>query len=184
MKDTFNISFNDNEFTDVIDLYLKNLVEFLDIKLNKNNEDHDIILTKDESLNDEEYKLDIIDEEIKINFADKSGLSYALNSLFQLLVNAKLEGSDFISNYQIHDIPRFKYRGIHLDISRNYYGPKKIKQLLDFMHYFKLNKFHLNITDDEGWRIEIPGLPELTDIGSKRGYTADERDHLLSLIHI
>ena len=75
-------------------------------------------------------------------------------------------------------MPRFKYRGIHLDISRNYYGPKKIKQLLDFMHYFKLNKFHLNITDDEGWRIEIPGLPELTEVGSKRGYTADERDHL------
>ena len=178
VKDTFNISFNDNEFADVIDLYSNNLDEFLNIKHNKNNGDHDILLTKDESLNDEEYKLDIIDEEIKINFADKSGLSYALNSLFQLLVNAKLEGSDFISNYQIHDMPRFKYRGIHLDISRNYYGPKKIKQLLDFMHYFKLNKFHLNITDDEGWRIEIPGLPELTDIGSKRGYTADERDHL------
>ena len=178
VKDTFNISFNDNEFADVIDLYLKNLEEYLEIKHNKNNGDHDILLTKDESLKDEEYKLDIIDEEIKINFADKSGLSYALNSLFQLLVNAKLEGSDFISNYQIHDMPRFKYRGIHLDISRNYYGPKKIKQLLDFMHYFKLNKFHLNITDDEGWRIEIPGLPELTDIGSKRGYTADERDHL------
>ena len=178
VKDTFNISFNDNEFTDVIDLYINNLSQFLDIKHNKNNGDHDILLSKDESLKDEEYKLDIIDEEIKINFADKSGLSYALNSLFQLLVNAKLEGSDFISNYQIHDMPRFKYRGIHLDISRNYYGPKKIKQLLDFMHYFKLNKFHLNITDDEGWRIEIPGLPELTDIGSKRGYTADERDHL------
>jgi len=178
VKDTFNISFNDNEFADVIDLYSNNLDEFLNIKHNKNNGDHDILLTKDESLKDEEYKLDIIDEEIKINFADKSGLSYALNSLFQLLVNAKLEGSNFISNYQIHDMPRFKYRGIHLDISRNYYGPKKIKQLLDFMHYFKLNKFHLNITDDEGWRIEIPGLPELTDIGSKRGYTADERDHL------
>ena len=178
VKDTFNISFNDDEFADVIDLYSNNLDEFLNIKHNKNNGDHDILLIKDESLKDEEYKLDIIDEEIKINFADKSGLSYALNSLFQLLVNAKLEGSDFISNYQIHDMPRFKYRGIHLDISRNYYGPKKIKQLLDFMHYFKLNKFHLNITDDEGWRIEIPGLPELTDIGSKRGYTADERDHL------
>ncbi len=178
LKDIFNISFNDNEFIDVIDLYLKNSMEFLDIKYNKNNGDYDILLTKDESLNDEEYMLNIIDDEIKINFADKSGLSYALNSLFQLLVNAKIEGSEFISNYQIHDMPRFKYRGIHLDISRNYYGSKKIKQLLDFMHYFKLNKFHLNITDDEGWRIEIPGLPELTDIGSKRGYTADERDHL------
>ena len=178
VKDTFNISFNGNEFTDVIDLYLKNSNKFLQIKHNKNNGDYDILLNKDESLKDEEYKLNIIDEEIKINFADKSGLSHALNSLFQLLVNSKIEDSDFISNYQIHDMPRFKYRGIHLDISRNYYGPKKIKQLLDFMHYFKLNKFHLNITDDEGWRIEIPGLPELTDIASKRGYTSDERDHL------
>ncbi len=178
VKDTFNISFNGNEFTDVIDLYLKNSNKFLQIKHNKNNGDYDILLNKDESLKDEEYKLNIIDEEIKINFADKSGLSHALNSLFQLLVNSKIENSDFISNYKIHDIPRFKYRGIHLDISRNYYGPKKIKQLLDFMHYFKLNKFHLNITDDEGWRIEIPGLPELTDIASKRGYTSDERDHL------
>ena len=178
LKDTFNISFNDDEFTDVINLYLKNSNEFLGIKHNKNVEDYDILLTKNESFSDEEYTLNIIDEKIKINFADKSGLSYALNSLFQLLINAKIEKSNFISNYEIHDVPRFKYRGIHLDISRNYYGPQKIKQLLDFMHYFKLNKFHLNITDDEGWRIEIPGLPELTDIGSKRGYTSDERDHL------
>ena len=75
LEDTFNISFNDNEFTDVIDLYLKNSNEFLDIKHNKNNGDYDIILTKNESLNDEEYKLNIFDGEIKINFADKCGLS-------------------------------------------------------------------------------------------------------------
>ena len=46
------------------------------------------------------------------------------------------------------------------------------------MFYFKLNKFHLNITDDEGWRIEIPGLPELTEVGSKRGFTIDESQNL------
>ena len=67
-----------------------------------------------------------------------SGLSYALNSLFQLLVNAKIEGSEFISNYQIHDVI--------------------VKQLLDFMHYFKLNKFHLNITDDERFLKKIKVL--------------------------
>ena len=106
LKDTFNISFNDDEFTDVINLYLKNSNEFLGIKHNKNVEDYDILLTKNESFSDEEYTLNIIDEEIKINFADKSGLSYALNSLFQLFINAKIERSDFISNYQIHDLPR------------------------------------------------------------------------------
>ena len=122
--------------------------------------------------------MNINDGSIQINVTDKSGLSYAVTSLFQLFMNAKNEGSNYISNFHIQDFPRFSYRGIHLDISRNFYGPEKIKQLLDFMHYFKLNKFHLNITDDEGWRIEIPDLPELTDIASKRGYTINERDHL------
>ena len=46
------------------------------------------------------------------------------------------------------------------------------------MHLSRLNKFHLNITDDEGWRIEIPGLPELTEVGSKRGFTVDESQNL------
>ena len=126
----------------------------------------------------EGYILNIFENGVEIKVKDKSGLSHALTSLSQLFMNAKNEGSNYISNFHINDFPRFSYRGIHLDISRNFYGPEKIKQLIDYMHYFKLNKFHLNITDDEGWRIEIPDLPELTDLGSKRGYTIDERDHL------
>ena len=176
---------NFNEYKDEILMYFERAEKFLDIKHRLHASDEELPDIEVINLSDgtydvrkEGYILNINDGSIQINVTDKSGLSYAVTSLFQLFMNAKNEGSNYISNFHIQDFPRFSYRGIHLDISRNFYGPEKIKQLLDFMHYFKLNKFHLNITDDEGWRIEIPDLPELTDIASKRGYTINERDHL------
>ena len=68
---------------------------------------------------------------------------------------------------EINDSPRFSYRGFLLDVARNFYGPTKIKEVLDLMSLFKLNHLDFRLTDDEGWRIEIPDLPELTDIGAK-----------------
>ena len=68
-----------------------------------------------------------------------------------------------------------------LDISRNFYGPKKIKQILDYLSFFKINHLDFRLTDDEGWRLEIPGLDELTEVGSKRGYTKDESDNLIPI---
>ncbi|MEO2148368.1 MAG: family 20 glycosylhydrolase, partial [Flavobacteriaceae bacterium] len=68
-----------------------------------------------------------------------------------------------------------------LDISRNFYGPKKIKQILDYMSFFKINYLDFRLTDDEGWRLEIPGLEELTEVGSKRGFTKDEFNNLIPI---
>ena len=82
---------------------------------------------------------------------------------------------------RIEDSPRFKYRGFLLDASRNFYGINKVKQVIDYMAHFKLNKLDFRLTDDEGWRLEIPGLPELTEIGSKRGFTKDESDKLIPM---
>jgi hexosaminidase len=67
---------------------------------------------------------------------------------------------------------------MHLDIARNYNDLAAIKKLVDGMAFYKLNKLHLHLTDDEGWRLEIPGLPELTEVGAQRGYTSDESDRL------
>ena len=173
------------DYKEEIFMYFEKAVNFLDIKhvlhtTGVELPDIEVINLSDDSydVRKEGYILNIFENGVEIKVKDKSGLSHALTSLSQLFMNAKNEGSNYISNFHINDFPRFSYRGIHLDISRNFYGPEKIKQLIDYMHYFKLNKFHLNITDDEGWRIEIPDLPELTDLGSKRGYTIDERDHL------
>ena len=147
-------------------------------KISNSRNDSDILVVHDDNFDDENYSLDISNNLIKITTSSSSGLLYSINSIAQLLMNSKIEGKNHIPSLEIIDGPRFKYRGIHFDISRNFYGVDKIKQLLDYMFYFKLNKFHLNITDDEGWRIEIPGLPELTEIGSKRGFTKDESQNL------
>ena len=147
-------------------------------KISSSTTDSNILVVYDDNFDDENYSLDISDNLFKITTSSSSGLLYGINSMAQLLMNSKIEGKTFIPSLSITDGPRFKYRGIHFDISRNFYGTNKIKQLLDYMFYFKLNKFHLNITDDEGWRIEIPGLPELTEVGSKRGFTVDESQNL------
>ena len=101
-------------------------------------------------------------------------------NLKQIFLVAKLEETA-IRNLKITDSPKFSYRGMLLDISRNFYGPKKIKQILDYLSFFKINHLDFRLTDDEGWRLEIPGLEELTEVGSKRGYTKDESDNLIPI---
>ncbi len=68
------------------------------------------------------------------------------------------------------DAPRFGYRGLHLDVARNFQPKESILRVLDLMAQYKLNVFHFHLTDDEGWRLEIRGLPELTTVGARRGH--------------
>ncbi|MFB6249898.1 MAG: family 20 glycosylhydrolase [Salinibacter sp.] len=79
----------------------------------------------------------------------------------------------------IADAPRFGYRGLHLDVARNFQSTAAVKRLLDVMAFYKLNTFHFHLTDDEGWRLAIDGLPALTEVGGRRGHTLDERTHLV-----
>ena len=75
-----------------------------------------------------------------------------------------------LSALRIEDVPRFPYRGLHLDLARNYHEPVLIRKIIDLMALYKLNRLHLHLTDDEGWRLEIPGLSELTQVGARRGH--------------
>ena len=79
---------------------------------------------------------------------------------------------------KISDAPRFEYRGVQLDVARNFQSKATVLRLLDLMARYKLNKFHFHLSDDEGWRLEIPGLPELVRVGARRGHTLDSREHL------
>lgn len=87
------------------------------------------------------------------------------------LRNAFGEGVRELPDAVITDRPSMEYRGIMLDIARNFQKPAEIHRLLDLMATYGLNVFHLHFSDDEGWRLEIPSLPELTEVGSRRGYT-------------
>lgn len=121
------------------------------------------------------YTLTITSEDINIVGSDAAGVSHALYSIAALV---RL-GSDTIPGMQIVDAPRFSFRGMHVDVGRNFHSKDEILKILDQMAAYKLNKLHLHLADDEGWRLEIPGLPELTEIGSKRCHDPKEDTCLL-----
>ena len=149
-------------------------------KIVSNNEEADIKISFIENLTKESYELNIDNNSISIFASDRAGALYGLQSLKQIFLVSKLEKTS-IRNLKITDSPKFSYRGMLIDISRNFYGPKKIKQILDYLSFFKINHLDFRLTDDEGWRLEIPGLEELTEVGSKRGYTKDESDNLIPI---
>merc|ERR1712227_54246 len=93
-----------------------------------------------------------------------SGIFYALQTLF---IISKVNPGSLPSGH-LQDCPRYGYRGLMLDVSRNFHDKNTILKTLDQMARYKLNKLHLHLTDDEGWRLEMPGLPELTQVGGKR----------------
>ena len=146
----------------------------------KNPTDHDISVQYIDNLLEESYKLSIDENKISIEASDRAGALYGLQSLKQLFLASSLENK-MLKHMNISDSPRFSYRGMLLDISRNFYGPDKIKQILDYLSFFKINHLDFRLTDDEGWRLEIPGLEELTEVGSKRAYTKDEFESLIPM---
>ncbi len=117
----------------------------------------------------EAYSLTIRpDSGIAIVGNSAAGVFYGLQSLRDLL---PLPGaaSPALPEVAIVDAPRFGYRGFQLDVARNFQGKQTVFKWLDLMARYKLNTLHFHLTDDEGWRLEIPGLPELTAIGAVRG---------------
>lgn len=122
------------------------------------------------------YRLAITSAGASIEGYDSAGVFYGLQSLLSLVPG---EGFPVIAALRAEDAPRFQYRGMFIDVGRNFHSKAVILRALDQMAAYKLNKFHLHLTDDEGWRLAIPGLPELTDVGSKRCHDLNEQRCLL-----
>ncbi|MGL5786199.1 MAG: beta-N-acetylhexosaminidase [Bacteroidales bacterium] len=125
----------------------------------------------------ESYKLDVSNDHIKIQASDASGFYYAIQTLTQLFPdNFAGENSDTQSQWlipcvTITDEPRFSYRGSMLDVGR-YFMPKEfVLKYIDQLAYYKMNRLHLHLTEDQGWRLEIKRYPELTQTGSKRPHS-------------
>ncbi len=99
-----------------------------------------------------------------------AGVAHGLQTLRDLM---PLPGAadQSVAELTIVDAPRFGYRGFMLDVGRNFHSKQTVFKWLDLMARFKLNKFHFHLTDDEGWRLEIAGLPELTSIAAVRGHS-------------
>jgi len=122
-----------------------------------------IILETSSTTDSESYELDINSDTklISLKSGDAHGMFYAVQSLRSILDgNNNLD----IPSIQVVDKPRFPYRGMHVDVSRNFHSIDDVKRLMEVMAMYKMNKLHLHLSDDEGWRLEIPDLPELTQV--------------------
>ena len=127
--------------TSMISMRLKNSTS---VKIEFNNKkEANTLLKYDNDFNKEEYSLKIKEDFIEIRASDYSGVLYAFESLHQLILISEDENNK-LPIISIKDSPRFKYRGFLLDASRNFYGIDKVKQVIDYMAHFNLNKLDLN----------------------------------------
>lgn len=133
-----------------------------------------LLLVKDAVIGKEGYRLHVTPREIVLSANQPAGLFYGLQTMYQLLPK-EIESGHLVKNMKwtipsstIMDYPRFGWRGLMFDVSRHFFTKEEVKQFIDDMVKYKYNLLHLHLTDDEGWRIEIKGLPKLTDVGAWR----------------
>ena len=131
----------------------------------------------DEDLPAEAYYINVSRNGVTVNASGLNGFNYAIQTLKQMLpveIFGTTEAADkdwSIQCCEIHDAPRFSYRGMHMDVSRHFFDMDAVKRYLDIMEVHKLNTLHWHLTDDQGWRVEIKKYPKLTEVGSIRKKT-------------
>ncbi|WP_239060789.1 family 20 glycosylhydrolase [Bacteroides sp. 519] len=127
--------------------------------------------------NPEYYEIKTADKQITISGVTPHAVSNGAQTLLAIIGNLNGLPCHTASLY-IEDYPDLLHRGQMIDVARNFSSKENIMKLIDIFAMYKLNILHFHIVDDEGWRIEIPGLPELTEVGARRGHTLDEADRL------
>ncbi len=128
----------------------------------------EFILVNDKQLNNEAYTLNVSSSLIQIKANSYAGIFYGIQSILQTLPQVRTNAALQVPCMQVKDEPRFKWRGMHLDVSRHFFSADVVKQYIDLMAMYKLNTFHWHLVDDQGWRIEIKKYPKLTSTGAWR----------------
>lgn len=134
-----------------------------------------LVMTKDAALAHEAYKLTVSEAGINIAAADSTGFFYAIQTLKQLMPHAIYNRSGAstaidwtVPCVEIADQPQLGHRGYMLDVARHFFSKTEVKRILDIMATYKMNRFHWHLTDDQGWRIDIPEYPKLAQVGAVR----------------
>ncbi len=138
---------------------------------------HNIRLKYDGDITAEEgYNLDISPKQIIISAKTAAGMFMAVQTIRQLLPASAERAAIMplkslaIPAATIHDEPAYAWRGMHLDVARHFFSIAYLKEFIDVLALYKFNTFHLHLTDDQGWRIEIKKYPKLTDNGAWRTF--------------
>ena len=123
-----------------------------------------VVYKTDAALPPEGYRLSVTASGITVTSADEAGRFYAKETLKQL-VDGDAKRYPCV---EIEDAPRYRWRGVHFDDCRHFFGKEEVLRTLDLMAMHKLNRFHWHLTEDQGWRLDIPGYPELVKYGAVR----------------
>lgn len=164
-----------DEFAGEIEFFQSLMKQSIGQELKENDGSNQIQIIKSDTLSHPaSYSIQINQEKISIEAGDPMGLFYAFNTIRQLLP-ATIESSItsekiILPQLSIYDKPNFDWRGMHLDVSRHFFSIDYLRRYVDLLALYKLNKFHLHLTDDQGWRIQIKKYPELTDQGAWRTF--------------
>ena len=156
----FKIPSSENNFFKIFN----NFIKVTNIKFNNTN-GHEINFVK-KDFEQDEYKIFLDENLITIHYSDYGSKVYSIITLIQLFNFYKTKLPLGI----IEDKPILRWRGMHLDCARQFYTIEEIKRLLDYMCFFKLNRFHWHLTDNEAWRIQLKCYPDLTNFGAFRGF--------------
>jgi hexosaminidase len=160
------------EWRDVVDVFLVDvaaLVRDANISLVVDG-DGDLAIGLNPELGAEEYWLEV-DDAIRIRAGGPAGAAYALTTLGQLLADAprtELTGGRRLPRLTIEDRPTWAWRGVHLDVARHFFPVADVLRFIDLAAAHRLNRVHLHLNDDQGWRVEVPGWPRLTEVGAWR----------------
>ena len=140
-----------------------------------------IYLQQGDQQSEEGYNLRVTNDAITITASQPAGVFYGIQSVKTLLPLSgwsSTQSTLTVTGVDVTDAPRFGHRAFMQDVARNFRTKEQILKTLDLMALYKLNVFHFHFNDDEGWRIEIPGLPELTEVGGERAHTLTNQDKL------
>jgi hexosaminidase len=116
---------------------------------------------------DERHGLEITTDGIRVWGPTPEAVHRGLTSLRQLISAQLQDGTAVLPVSRIVDGPRFAWRGLSLDVVRTFHGPDEVRRVIDMLNLYKLNVLHLHLTDDQGWRVEVPSRPALTDVAAK-----------------
>lgn len=174
-KTKISIDFQSHEMKDIAKLLLEDLaINYnLNISFTDKASSNVIAFVKNTSLKKEAYKLVITKKKVSIEYAEPTGAFYAVQTIRQLLFNNTIKAGTKITLpiLQVIDMPKMSYRGYMLDVSRHFFPIDHLKKTIDALAYYKINVFHLHLTDDQGWRVEIKKYPKLHEIGGWRKET-------------
>ncbi|MDH8702166.1 N-acetyl-beta-hexosaminidase [Dysgonomonadaceae bacterium PH5-43] len=146
----------------------------LEVKAADTSAQDNISFILDNAIDENGYALDVTEEGVTVKASQPVGFFYAVQTLKQLLPReffgqALVASDDWkLPCLSITDKPNLDYRGYMLDEARYFFGKEEVKKILDIMSLYKLNRLHWHLTDDQGWRVEIPEYPLLTEVGSVR----------------